>query len=114
MLKKCHRLTKNRHFQYIYRKGQSKQCANMGVVYARTFVQPFKVGFSVSKKIGKSVVRSRVKRLMSAATEQFLHAMHNGYNYIFFAKPEITKLSLEEIKAEMKKLLIKANLCFEE
>lgn len=61
MLKKENRLTKNRHFQYIYRRGTSTQTRYLTMLHYKTSFKDIKVGFSVSKKIGKSVVRSKVK-----------------------------------------------------
>lgn len=117
MIKKEHRLRKNKHFQYIYRKGQTKQSGAMSVVFVRTHIQPFKVGFSVTKKVGKSVVRSRVKRLMTEAFNQIQKTEETGsavlnknFNYIFVAKPSIVGLPLESVKKEMKICLKKANL----
>lgn len=110
MIKKEHRLRKNKHFQYIYRKGQAKQSAYITVVFVKTHIQPFKVGFSVTKKVGKSVVRSRIKRLMTEAFNKIEMQVNTGYNYIFVAKPEISKLSQVEILKEMQKVLRKANL----
>lgn len=119
MIKKEHRLRKNKHFQYIYRKGQTKQSGAMSVVYVRTHIQPFKVGFSVTKKVGKSVVRSRVKRLMTEAFNQIYNTqdkttgcgvLNKNFNYIFVAKPSIVGLPLESVKKEMKICLKKANL----
>ena len=110
MIKKQHRLRKNKHFQYIYRKGLSKQTRCLTVVFVKTHIQPFKVGFSVTKKVGKSVVRSRVKRVMTEAFNQILWQVNINYNYIFVAKPEILELSVVEIAKEMKTCLKKANL----
>ena len=110
MIKSQHRLRKNKHFQYIYRKGLSKQTNFLTVVFVKTHLQPFKVGFSVTKKVGKSVVHSRVKRLMTEAFNKIEMQVNTGYNYIFVAKPEISQLSQAEILKEMQKVLKKANL----
>ena len=110
MIKKQYRLRKNKHFQYIYRKGQSKQTRCMTVVFVKTHIQPFKVGFSVTKKVGKSVVRSRVKRVMTEAFNVLLPRVNPAYNYIFSAKPEIVSLSFLEVLKEMETCLKKANL----
>ena len=110
MIKNQYRLRKNKHFQYIYRKGQSKQTRCLSIVFARTHIQPFKVGFSVTKKVGKSVVRSRVKRVMTEAFNVLLPRVNPAYNYIFSAKPEIVSLSFLEVLKEMETCLTKANL----
>lgn len=110
MIKKENRLKKNRHFQYIYRKGEVKQTRYMTVVYVRTHIKPFKVGFSVSKKVGNSVVRSKIKRQMSEVFNQIQNTLNFNYNYIFIAKIGINSLSFLDIKKEMENCLKKAKL----
>lgn len=110
MIKKEHRLRKNRHFQFIYRKGLAKQSRFLTIVYVKTKIQPFKVGFSVTKKIGKSVERSRVKRLLTESFNTLEQKFNTNFNYIFVAKPGIEGLPLQEIIKEMQICLKKANL----
>ena len=62
MLKKENRLKKNRHFKYIYKHGETKVLNKLSLVYIKTKFKTYKVGFSVSKKVGKSVVRNKIKR----------------------------------------------------
>ena len=57
-----HRLKKKKQFAYIYRKG--KRISNK---FLTLFVIPskfnsYKIGYSVSKKIGKATVRNKTKR----------------------------------------------------
>ena len=99
-----------RHFQYIYRKGDSKQNRFLTVVFIKTKIKPFKVGFSVSKKIGKSVVRSRVKRVLSEVFNKLQTDINQNYNYIFVAKAGINELSFWEVKNQMQDVLRKAKL----
>lgn len=106
---KPHRLRKNRHFQYIYRKGATVHSRFITLVYAKTKIQPFKVGFSVSKKVGKSVVRSKVKRLMKSSFIIIGEKLLNEFNYIFVAKPGIENLSFAEVQTEMSSLIDRLN-----
>ena len=65
-MKRCYSLKRNKEFRHVYRKGQSKATRQLVLVYARAGAKqqkpPIRVGFSVSKKLGNSVVRNRVKR----------------------------------------------------
>ena len=106
---KPHRLRKNRHFQYIYRKGLTVHSRFITLVYTKTKLQPFKVGFSVSKKIGKSVVRSKVKRLLKSSFVLIGDRFSPEYNYIFVAKAGIENLTFKEIQTEMLSLLSRLN-----
>jgi len=110
MIKKEHRLTKNRHFQFIYRKGESKQTRFLILVFVKTKFKPFKVGFSVSKKIGKSVVRSKIKRRLRESFNQIEKKINPNFNYVFIAKKDIDNIPFLEVKKEMQQCLKKANL----
>lgn len=110
MLKKENRLTKNKHFKFIYKKGKSKQTQFLTLVFVRTYFQPFKVGFSVNKKIGKSVVRNLVKRRLRECFKIIQNNVNPNFNYIFVAKPGLDKISFWDLKQEMENILKKAGL----
>ncbi len=114
MVKKENRLKKNKHFNYIYKHGKSVRCGEVVLVYTKLNVKPYKVGFSVSNKIGKSVVRSKVKRRMSEAFKQFINVIDRRDNYIFVARIGIAEKSFFEIKDMMYDCIKKAGLLNEE
>ena len=67
MLNKNNRLKKKKEFSYVYKRGMS-HANNLFVVYVvPTKYAESKFGISVSAKVGKSFVRSRVKRVLSEA-----------------------------------------------
>ena len=82
----------------------------MSLVYLKTKYKTFKVGFSVSKKIGKSVVRNKVKRQLRECFYSLKNNVNNSYNYVFVAREGIDDMSFLEIKNNMKELLIKCEL----
>ena len=110
MLKKENRLKKNKHFNYIYKNGKSLSQGVLGLVFIKLKIKPFKVGFSVSNKIGKSVVRNKVKRRMREAFKQIIPILDKRYNYIFVAKTGIVEKSFDQIKSNMLSLVQKAGL----
>lgn len=65
-MQQSYRLRKNKQYQYVYHRGRSCACREIVLLYARS--SKLQVGFSVSRKVGNSVVRNRVKRRMR---EQF-------------------------------------------
>lgn len=110
MIKRENRLKKNKHFNYIYKHGESKRAGNVVLVYTKLKFKPFKVGFSVSNKIGKSVVRNKVKRRMREAFNQLRGLVDKRYNYIFVAREGIDELGFFEIKENMLSAIKKAGL----
>jgi len=113
MLKRENRLTKNRHFNYIYKRGQKSFAKDLYVVFVPTRIQPIKIGFSVSNKVGDAVDRNRVRRRMREIVRAFLSTMNKKYNYVFVAKSSIIDLYYDAIKKEMIYVMKKAGLLSE-
>ena len=61
-MERRYRLQKNRAFQYVYRRGRSVACRDLVMLVAKG--RSTQVGFSVSKKVGNAVTRSRLRRFM--------------------------------------------------
>lgn len=110
MIKRENRLKKNKHFNYIYKNGKAQRAGNIVLVFIKLKIKPFKVGFSVSNKIGKSVVRNKVKRRMREAFKQLINLIDRRYNYIFVAKEGIAEANFETIKQNMLLAIKKAGL----
>lgn len=102
-----YRLRKNSHFEYVYRKGSSVACRNIVLVYCKSREELPKFGFSVSKKIGKSVVRSRCKRLMRENVRLMIADFPPRRNYVFIARAGIKDSNFHEIKRDIQYLLRK-------
>ena len=87
---KQHKLRKNLEFRLVYRRGKSYS-NNLLVLYVmknrrnrdERHKEFNKVGISVSKKVGKSVIRSRVKRLISES-----YRLNTDSLNFFRTKPE--------------------------
>ena len=86
----------------------------MTVVYIKAKVKPFKVGFSVSNKVGKAVVRNKIKRRMRESFAQIMPLVDRRYNYIFVAKPSIADKTFMDIKNNMLLVLKKAGMLNED
>jgi ribonuclease P protein component len=73
--------------------------------------RPSIFSFVVPAKIEKtSVGRHLIKRKMTAVAEECLPEINSGFSVIIFLKKDISSLSYEEIKEEIKGLLIKAKI----
>ena len=112
-----YRLKKNREFKNVYKRGKS--IANdLLVLYIfknrnnkDSENLPYnKLGVSVSKKVGNSVVRSRVKRLISENYRLKLDNLEKGYDFIFVASIKIKDKNYHEIENSIISLLKKAGL----
>ena len=103
-------LKKNRDFRLVYNRGKS--IANRLLVM---FVMPNglgvnRVGFSVSKKVGKSVVRSRVTRLLRESVRLSGEQLNTGYDIIILARSSCKGMSFKEAESALWHLIKKHNL----
>ena len=114
MLKRENRLKKNKHFNYIYKNGSSVGTKFIKLFFIKTKVRPFKVGFSVNNKIGKAVVRNKLKRQMKEIFASFLASLDKRYNYIFVVKEGLQEKTFLELKECMFDVIKKAGLLNEQ
>lgn len=108
---KKNRLSKNQDFTIVYKKGKSY--ANRSFVvyyYNRKDDTDFRLGVSVSKKIGNAVTRNRIKRLVKAVFLENKLSISNGYDFVIIARHNASKLSYNETKSALLHLLMKGNL----
>lgn len=110
MLSSENRLKKRKEFGYIYKKGKAVYSQNLNIIYVDNNRKVFRAGFSVSKKIGKAVVRNKVKRRLSAIIRNNLNLIKNEYNYIITVKSGIEKLTYLQLKEEVMAAFKKGNL----
>ncbi len=101
-----HRLKKNKHFNYIYRKGEKYNTKNFNLYVIKSKYKTFKIGYSISKKEGKANKRNLLKRRMKEVVR--LNNLPKEYkNYILQAKNNACLLSYIEIEKQIKELFNK-------
>ena len=107
MLKKKLRLTKNKEFTYIYRRGM-KIKGRYFSIYAIRGSQEMKIGFSLSKKVGNAVVRNLFKRRLHEIFKELIPGMKLN-KYVVVASPYIREASYQELKEDIKTTLGKSD-----
>ena len=81
------------------------------VLYALPKRQDYtRAGITVSKKVGKSVTRNRLKRLIKENLKFYGFSIKNGYDLVFVARSNEKPSDFWEIKREMKFLLKKLGI----
>ena len=109
MLKKENRLKKRKEFNYIYKKGSVAHSANFTLHFVRAFKPYAQIGISVSKNVGNSVIRSRVKRIISEACRLNIEKFAIK-NYVITAKEGIIDKTSKDVELELLRVLKKNNL----
>jgi ribonuclease P protein component len=80
------------------------------MIYSRTRGAQVRVGFSISKKLGNSVARNRIKRRLREAITPMLPDIKPGHSIIFIAREPVVQAGFEDIANTMGRLLAKGDL----
>lgn len=110
ILRREYSLRRNKEFRYVYRKGKSVSDGNLVLIYVLTKTPRLKVGFSVSKKLGNSVERNRIKRRMKEAFFSLIDGVSPRCLLVFVPRDSARELDYHELKASEARLLKKAGL----
>ncbi len=97
------RSLKKKEFSTVYKKGKSKANKYL-VLYVFKSKDPA-LGISVSKKVGNSVVRHRIKRLIKESFRLNFDLFDEGYSFVFIAKKTANGVSYKEIDSAVKHLV---------
>ncbi len=121
-MKRCYSLKRNKQFRYVYRVGKSVSDRYIVLIYAPKSKSKdaknknndneynIHIGLTVSKKIGNSVVRNKVKRRLREVIRPFLPKIKNGYNIIVIARTSIVDAEFKNISLCFARSLNKAGL----
>lgn len=110
MLEEKNRLKKRKEFAYLYNNGNAKHTANLTVVYLPTKHRTLKVGFSLSKKVGKAHTRNLIKRRLRVIVRELVPYMSDNFNVVVIGKAGVETLSFPQLKAETLQCLKKTGI----
>jgi ribonuclease P protein component len=110
LLRSEQRLRKTGDFKAVYTRGRSYVHPAMVVYVLRQEGDSARIGFSVSKKLGGSVDRNRIKRRLREASRFLLPRLAFGADFIVVARSASAESSVEELSAVMESLLRKAKV----
>lgn len=107
-IKRQERLRRRKDFDAVFRRGRSW---NSELLVLRTLANDLdhnRFGFVTSKRVGRAVVRNRVRRLLSEAVR--VQPLKAGWDVVFSAKGAAAQADFDEINRAVIGLLAKANL----
>ncbi len=110
-MKRKYRIKKNKDFQVVFKKGNS--FANRQFVLyilQKPEEKEFRIGLSVSKKIGNAVTRNKVKRLIRQVFSEEKHRISNGKEFIIIARKPAAEMNYHEVKGSLNHLFRKAKI----
>ena len=94
-------LKKNKDFQLTYKKGKSYANRYLVMYVRKNGTSSNRLGLSVSKKVGNSVVRHRVTRLLRESYRLQEDYFRRGYDLIIIARAGAKDKRYHEIESAM-------------
>ena len=94
-------LKKNRDFQQVYRRGTSAASRQFVMYVLGNGTEKNRLGISVSKKVGNSVVRHRVTRLIREGYRLQERCFVRGKDIVVIARTSAAQCTQEEVKRDL-------------
>ena len=110
-MKKSYRVKKDSEFQKVFHKGKSTANRQFVIYQLNKKEQThFRVGISVSKKLGNAVTRNRLKRRIRHILMELDEQLIEEVDFIVIARQPIVQMSYQETKNSMLHVLKVATL----
>ncbi len=94
-------LKKNHDFQKVYKNGTSKGNRYLVMYVLKNQYMKNRLGISVSKKVGNSVVRHRLTRLIRESYRLNEAEFENGLDIVVVARPQAKDRTYHEIESAL-------------
>lgn len=92
---------KNKDFQIIYKKGRSYANKYLVMYVLENHREENRLGISVSKKVGNSVVRHRITRLIRESYRLHKEELKKGYDIVVIARTTAKDKTYQEIESAL-------------
>ena len=94
-------LKKNRDFQNVYRKGKSYANKYFVMYVLKNDTQENRIGISVSKKVGNSVIRHHLSRLIRESYRLHEDMFNSGLDIVVIARSTAKDISYHEAESAL-------------
>lgn len=106
-------LKNNNDFRRLYAKGRTAASPNM-VLYCRpNKLHQNRVGITVSAKLGKAVVRNRMRRRLREVYRLSEHRLSPGYDIVLVARGRSRTAKFQELMTDFHSLCLKLGIASE-
>jgi ribonuclease P protein component len=110
-VEKMYRLAKREDFNKIYRYGKSVANHQFVLYYLpQPKLEHFRLGVSVSKKIGNAVVRNRLRRMMKEIIRLKKELMMPHHDYILIARKPSSEMDYQAMEKSIYHVVRKASI----
>lgn len=94
-------LKKNRQFQFVYKNGRSRANKYLVMYVKENSLGMNRIGISVSKKVGNSVVRHRITRLVRESYRLHENVFNSGLDMVIVARVSAADVGYYEIESAL-------------
>ena len=94
-------LKKNQDFQKVYKNSKSYANKYLVMYILENGLGKNRLGISVSKKVGNSVIRHRVTRLIRESYRLQKERFLNGYDIIVIARANAKEITYHEVESAL-------------
>ena len=100
---KRYRLRNNQDFKNVYKNGKSYWNRNLVLYISKNDLGYMRVGFTVTKKIGNSVVRNKIRRRMKEIFRENFNRIKKdqGYDIILIPKKNVVDIEFKTLESAM-------------
>nr|WP_281503702.1 ribonuclease P protein component [Ectobacillus sp. JY-23] len=101
-MKKKNRVKKNAEFQAVFQKGKSSANRQF-VLYSldKPGQDEFRIGLSVSKKVGNAVARNRIKRVIRQVFTELKQCIDSEKDFVIIARKPCAEMTYEQMKSSL-------------
>lgn len=104
------RLKSNRDFRKTYDKGKSFANKYLVIFFVKNRLDNNRVGIAVTKKLGNSVVRNKIRRRIREAYRLNSYKVKQGYDIVFLSRVGAKEVGYKELESAVLHLLKLAGL----
>ncbi|MGM9950789.1 MAG: ribonuclease P protein component [Lysinibacillus sp.] len=105
-MNKRQRIKKNEEFQKVFKSGKSFANRQFVVYCLKKGEQTeFRIGLSVSKKIGNAVTRNQIKRYIRQTFLELKDDVRQDMDYVIIARNQAATLDFHETKKSLEHVL---------
>ena len=94
-------LKKNNDFQNVYRNGKSFANRFLVMYVLKNDTEKNRIGISVSKKVGNSVIRHHITRLVRESYRLHEDMFNSGLDIVVIARTTARKASYHEVESAL-------------
>ena len=94
-------LKKNKDFQKVYKKGKSYANKYLVMYVLKNDLEKNRIGISVSKKVGNSVIRHHLTRLIRESYRLHEDVFDSGLDIVIIARNSAIEIGFHEVESAL-------------